>query len=97
MYFANPVYGPENITGGASSDIGAASRLARDMVKVGVLSLGFGRRVLANMDIAQRLGFSKLGPVDYSEDVSPRIQQEIDEEVTRYGRFRALTGGWMLT
>ncbi|KAL1686388.1 peptidase family M41-domain-containing protein [Schizophyllum commune] len=57
------IYGPENITGGASSDIGAASRLARDMVK--------------------RLGFSKLGPVDYSEDVSPRIQQEIDEEVTR--------------
>ncbi|KAL1717527.1 P-loop containing nucleoside triphosphate hydrolase protein [Schizophyllum commune] len=57
------IYGPENITGGASSDIGAASRLARDMVK--------------------RLGFSKLGPVDYSEDVSPRIQQDIDEEVTR--------------
>ncbi|KAL1746381.1 peptidase family M41-domain-containing protein [Schizophyllum fasciatum] len=58
------IYGPENITGGASSDIGSASRLARDMVK--------------------RLGFSKLGPVDYSEaDASPQRLQEIDDEVTR--------------
>ncbi|TRM58661.1 P-loop containing nucleoside triphosphate hydrolase protein [Schizophyllum amplum] len=58
------IYGPENITGGASSDIHSASGLARDMVK--------------------RLGFSKLGPVDYSDsDASPKRLQEIDDEVTR--------------
>ena len=90
------MYGPENVTSGASSDLEQASRIARALVKVGHYNLYacpaqkqsltslLWRTLLAH----QRYGYSdKIGPVaftDRDEVISPKKLDEIEAEVRGY-------------
>ncbi|KAJ7172477.1 ATP-dependent peptidase [Mycena filopes] len=86
------IYGSENVSSGASSDIQNATSTARAMVTV---SASFRRP--AKLISAQRWGFSKLGPVFYDPrdgTLSSRRKDEIEEEVTNLilgGQGRATT------
>ena len=89
------VYGPENVTSGASSDLQHATRTARAMVKVRH-SVAFAfpyRQYGALMFVPafhppQNWGYShKIGPVylnDREDTISPKKKDEIEDEVRRY-------------
>ena len=87
------VYGPENVTSGASSDLQHATRTARAMVKVSNKLIPRDTRV-PNVTFSwlscplQNWGYShKIGPVylsDREDTISPKKKDEIEDEVRRY-------------
>jgi ATP-dependent metalloprotease len=61
------VYGPENVTSGASSDIKRATRTAQNMIQ----KWGFSEKV------------GPVFYNDQDETISPRRREEIEEEVRK--------------
>ena len=86
------VYGAENVSSGASSDIKNATSTATNMVKVRCWLQHDANRL--TVWIFQRWGFSKLGPIFYDNDdasMSPRRKEEIEDEIARC-IFKVLRG-----
>jgi cell division protease FtsH len=71
------VFGHENVTSGAASDIQQVSRIARAMVT----QFGFSDQ-LGHIDYANEQQ-SFLGPYQGPSNISPETQKKIDEEVKR--------------
>ena len=71
------IFGPENVTSGAASDIQQVSRIARAMVT----QFGMSPR-LGNIDYANEQQ-SFLGPYNQGPNPSPETQELIDAEVRR--------------
>jgi cell division protease FtsH len=71
------VFGKENVTSGAASDIQQVSRIARAMVT----QFGFSEQ-LGNIDYANEQQ-SFLGSYQGQSNVSPDTQEKIDEEVRK--------------
>ena len=71
------IFGEDNITSGAASDIKQASQLARDMVSRYGMSDKLGK-----IDYSTEQD-SYLGPVSSSRNISPQTQELIDAEVRR--------------
>jgi len=71
------IFGKENVTSGAASDIQQVSKIARAMVT----QFGFSD-TLGNIDYANEQQ-SFLGPYQNASPISPETQQKIDEEVRR--------------
>ncbi|MEV8465234.1 ATP-dependent zinc metalloprotease FtsH [Fluviibacterium sp. DFM31] len=71
------IFGKENVTSGAASDIQQVSRIARAMVT----QFGFSDD-LGNIDYANEQE-SFLGPYQGQSNVSPETQRRIDEEVRK--------------
>ncbi len=71
------VFGPENVTSGAASDIQQVSRIARAMVT----KFGMSDK-LGNIDYANEQ-FSYLGPQGGGMNAGPDTQEMIDEEVRK--------------
>ena len=69
------VFGPENVTSGAASDIQQVSRIARAMVT----QFGFSDQ-LGHIDYANEQQ-SYLGAYQGPSNISPETQKKIDEEV----------------
>jgi cell division protease FtsH len=69
------IFGPENVTSGAASDIQQVSRIARAMVT----QFGFSH-ALGHIDYANEQQ-SYLGNYSGGSNVSPETQKKIDEEV----------------
>jgi cell division protease FtsH len=71
------VFGPENVTSGAASDIQQVSRIARAMVT----KFGMSEK-LGNIDYANEQ-FSYLGPQYGGMNAGPDTQELIDQEVRK--------------
>ncbi len=71
------IFGPENVTSGASSDIQQVTRIARAMVT----QFGMSEK-LGNIDYANEQQ-SYLGAFQQGSQVSPETQELIDEEVRK--------------
>ena len=71
------VFGPENVTSGAASDIEQVSRMARAMV----MKFGMSEE-LGNIDYAQEQQ-TYLGAFNQGPKISPDTQKKIDSEVRR--------------
>ena len=71
------IFGPENVTSGAASDIQQVSRIARAMVT----RFGMSEK-LGNIDYANEQ-FSYLGPQGGGVNAGPDTQEQIDEEVRK--------------
>ena len=71
------VFGPENVTSGAASDIQQVSRLARAMVT----KFGMSQE-LGNIDYSQEQQ-TYLGAFNQGPSISPDTQEKIDSEVRR--------------
>ena len=71
------VFGPENVTSGAASDIEQVSRLARAMV----MKFGMSQE-LGNIDYSQEQQ-TYLGAFNQGPGISPDTQEKIDSEVRR--------------
>ncbi|MBB5220724.1 cell division protease FtsH [Amaricoccus macauensis] len=71
------VFGPENVTSGAASDIQQVSRIARAMVTKFGMSPALG-----NIDYANEQ-FSYLGPQGAAVNAGPDTQEMIDQEVRK--------------
>ena len=71
------VFGPENVTSGAASDIEQVSRLARAMV----MKFGMSEE-LGNIDYSQEQQ-TYLGAFNQGPSISPDTQEKIDSEVRR--------------
>ena len=71
------VFGPENVTSGAASDIQQVSKIARAMVT----QFGMSSK-LGNIDYANEQ-YSYLGAYSQAQATSPKTQESIDDEVRR--------------
>ncbi len=83
------VFGPENVTSGAASDIAQVTKIARAMV----MKFGMSEQ-LGNIDYAQEQ-HTYLGAINQGPGISPETQERIDSEVRKicewgYDRARSI-------
>ncbi|KAK3591379.1 hypothetical protein CHS0354_005294 [Potamilus streckersoni] len=69
------IYGPDNVTTGASSDFGKATDIATAMVKLYGMSEKAGVRLYISRDLGDGINFT--------QDISPAAQEIVDSEIKR--------------